>query len=272
MNKWYHISNTKLFIVLGISVLWIIAGILIYEFIGSKHGPEGGLDSIADAIVYVFFWRLLIYALPVLASLLCFLMWMFQKHRKAFIWLIIAAVVCFACSVVYNKYLKKYVDTPKHIAEKLESFEEWKKRQSIYGVNEKYTESDYICEYLMDTVSDAAAECRCYYSAEDIDKKTEYINAAMEAHYSELAHVKSWEYIPDVRKLIPARKDGDDEFLLNNSELCKIAEHYGKTLRTDHWYDRYMFKDSVIAEWYSWLPMMAVIYDDGSMDLLIAAG
>ena len=273
MNKWYHISNSKLFIVLGISVLWIIAGILIYDFIGSKHGPEGGLDSIADAIVYVFFWRLLIYALPVLASLTCFLMWMFQKHRKAFIWLIIAAVVCFAGSVVYNKCLKKHVNTPERVAENLQTYDKWENEQkSRYGLNEKYTESDLICDYVHDTVYDALTEYRIMYSEDDLALRTEYVNAALEARCSEIPHVESWEYIPDIRALIPPRSDGDDEFLLNNSELCIVAEHYKKELRTDHWYDRYQFKDSAIAEWYSWMPMCAVIYDDGTMDLVITTG
>ena len=273
MRKWFEITNTKLFIVLGISVLWIIAGILIYEFIGSKHGPDGGLDSIANAIVYVFFWRIIIYGIPVLVSAVSIFLWLFQNHRKAFVCVIAAIIVCILASVVYNKCLKKHVNTPERVAENLQTYEEWYKEQkSRYGLNEKYTESDLICDYVHDTVYDALTEYRIMYSEDDLALRTEYVNAALEARCSEIPHVESWEYIPDIRTLIPPRGDGDNEFLLNNSELCTVAEHYKKELRTDHWYDRYQFKDSVIAEWYSWMPMCAVIYDDGTMDLVITTG
>jgi hypothetical protein len=49
-----------------------------------------------------------------------------------------------------------------------------------------------------------------------------------------------------------------------------VAAHYQKTLNRSHWYDRYQFESFVIAEWYSWLPMLAIFYDDGTMDLIIA--
>ena len=104
----------------------------------------------------------------------------------------------------------------------------------------------------------------------DITIKNSYINAALEAHFRELPHVEGWEYIHDIREMIPQRKDGDVEFLLNNSDFRIIAEYYGKALRRDHWYDRYIFVSSPIAEWYSWLPMLMILYDDGTMDITIA--
>lgn len=55
MRAFFQITNTKLLIILGLSVLWIIAGTALYSLVGVKFGPDGGLDSIADAIVYVFF-------------------------------------------------------------------------------------------------------------------------------------------------------------------------------------------------------------------------
>jgi hypothetical protein len=214
-------------------------------------------------------WKLIIYAPPVLVSGISFIMWLWQRHWKALVWVVAAVILCVSASVIYDKCLKKYVHTPEYSAQKTESFVSWKERQALYGDEEKYTESDRICEYINSIVSDAVSEWEMFCPPEDTEKKLEYINSVMEAHIAELSHVSSWEYIPDVRKLIPPRHDGDTEFLLNNSEMCMIADHYGKTLRTDHWYDRYQFKDSFIAEWYSWLPEMAVIYDDGTMDLVI---
>ncbi|WP_044974202.1 hypothetical protein [Ruminococcus sp. HUN007] len=269
MGKWYNITGTRLLVIIGLSVLWIAAASVIYVLIGSEHGPHGGLDSIADAIVYAFIWKLFIYVLPVLVSVISFMMWLWQKHRRSFIWITAAAILCASASVVYERCLKKYVHTPEYAARKTESFEKWNERQYVSGIYEKYTESDRICTYINSIVSDAVSEWEMYCPPEDEEKKLVYINSVMEAHSGELSHVESWEYIPDVRKLIPPRKDGDPKFLLNNAEMCMIADHYGKKLRTDHWYDRYQFKDSFIAEWYSWLPEMAVIYDDGTMDLVI---
>nr|MCR4640404.1 hypothetical protein [Lachnospiraceae bacterium] len=66
--KWYEITNKKLLIILGISLLWMILGRVLYIVIGQKRGPKGGLDSLADAVVYVFIWRIFITGLPLLLS------------------------------------------------------------------------------------------------------------------------------------------------------------------------------------------------------------
>ncbi len=272
MKELFHITNTKLLIILGLSVLWIIAGTALYSLVGVKFGPDGGLDSIADAIVYVFFWRIMIYGIPLLVSGVTLFLWLFQKHRKVFVWIIAAVIVCITALIIYDKCLKKHVNTPERVAGHIDTYEEWGKEQARYGTTEKYTESDRICEYVQDVIYNAVSEYHSMNDEDDLARRTEYVNAALEAHYKELPHVESWEYIPDIRKLIPLRSDGDDEFLLNHSELCAVADHYGKKLRTDHWYDRYQFESSAIAEWYSWLPMCAVIYDDGTMDIVIATG
>ncbi|MBQ8949689.1 MAG: hypothetical protein IJ065_00800 [Eubacterium sp.] len=199
-QNWYWITDTKLLIILGISLVWIFAGWLLYGFVGVSHGPKGGIDKIAAHII---------------------------------------------------------------------SYENWLTKQKRYKIHENITSSDYICDYVKTIISDAISECCSMYPDNDISTKTLYINAAMEAHYQEIPGVTGWEYIPDVRDIVPVRADDDGKFLLNNRDLCLIAEHFQRSFRREHWYDRYQFKDFVIAEWYSWLPMTAVFYDDGTMDLVI---
>ena len=164
-----------------------------------------------------------------------------------------------------GKHLRKRINTPERISKKLLSYEDWCKKNA----NENRTESDFICDYIHDIVSDAISEFRRMYPDGDIMLKTAYINAALEAHFRELPHVEGWEYIHDIRERIPRRKDGDGKFLLKNSDFCVIADHYNKLLRRDHWYDRYIFVSSPIVEWYSWLPMLIILYDDGTMDITI---
>ena len=268
--SWYQITGKKLMIVLGISFLWIIAGWILYVFWGSEHGPEGGLDSIADAIAYVFIWKLFIYVPPIFLTVSSTLLWLWQNHRKAIIWLLAAVVIAFVLTKVYDRYIRKMVYTPERVATHTESFEEWEQKRRNDGVSEKWTENDLVCEYIGDLINKTLGEFRSMYDEDEIGTRTSYINAAVEAHYKEIPHVEGWEYIPDIRKIIPARIDGDDKFLLNNSELCGVAEHYQRTLNRNHWYDRYQFEQTVIAEWYSWLPMFVIFYDDGTLDIIIA--
>ena len=269
--NWYRITNKKMLIIMVISILWIIAGWILYDAVGQKHAPKGGLDSVGAAVAYVFFWKLIIYVPPVLVTVITGFMWLYQNHRKAVIWVILAVFVCAVLVVVYNKVIRRRVYTPEYVAGRLRTYEEWQQYQKMFPVIENTTESDRICDYIEDTVYDALVEFGSFYSGDEIALKTDYINAALEAHYSELPGVEGWEYIPDVRTMIPARNDGDDSFLLVNSDFCAIADHYGRTLRQDHRYDRYYFRESVIAEFYSWLPMLAVFYDDGTMDLLVSS-
>ncbi len=269
MNSWYYISGTELLIILGICVLWILAALFLFITIGTKKGPTGGIDSIANAIIYALIWRIIIYVLPGIVLCISIFLWLWQNHRQAFYWAVATIVLCIFLLIVYKRYLKKFVYTPEYTAPKTESFEKWKKRQAVYKTGVNYTESDLICEYANQLVSNAVAIFSGFYPPEDIEKKLSYINTFMETRYRELPHMESWDYIPDIRDMIPPRSDGSDRFLLEHSDFCLVAKHYGKTLRTDHWYDRYEFKRSFIAEWYSWLPMMALIYDDGTMDLII---
>ncbi len=266
MTEWYQINDIKLLIILGISLLWIIAGYGLYALIGVKHGPEGGIDQIANAIVYVFFWKVCIYIIPFIFSGVSLFLWLYQKHSSALKWVIAAIVAGCIFYMIYQKHLRKRINTPESISKKLPTYEDWCKTK----LNKRWTESDLICRYIHDIVSDAILEFRRMYPDGDIMLKTAYINAALEAHFRELPHVEGWEYIHDIRERIPQRKDQDGRFLLKHTDFCVIADHYNKALRRDHWYDRYIFVSSPIVEWYSWLPMIIILYDDGTMDITIA--
>ncbi len=270
--KWYQITGPKLLIILGISLLWMILGRVLYIVIGQKRGPKGGLDSLADAVVYVFIWRIFITGLPLLLSLTGGFTWLWQNHRPAVKWVMAGIVLLILGMVIYDKCIKKHVLTPERVAANTAAFDAWAEKEKKRGNYENRTFHDQICEYVGDIVSDVLAEYRGLYPEDRADLKRSYIDAAMEAHYRELTGVTGWEYIPDVRTLLPKHDDGDNKFLLNNREMRMIAEHYEKTLQRDHWYDRYCFEDTVIAEWYSWLPVLAVFYEDGTMDLVHAAG
>lgn len=271
MSNWFQITDKKMVIILGIALLWIISGHLLYIFIGSKHGPNGGLDSIGNAIAYVFLWRIIIYIPPTLLTIISFGLWLYQNHRKAILWVVLAIIICIIAAVSYDKYFKRKINTPQRVASHINSYSEWKKRAFGSAIGEKWTESDNICEYVKDIISEAIVEFNTMYSPEEIEVKKSYIDAAMETHYKEIPHVEGWEYIPDIRALIPARSDGDEKFLLNNHELCLVARHYHRTLRREHWYDKYQFKSSFVAEWYSWLPMFVILYDDETIDIVIVS-
>lgn len=270
--KWYQITGPKLLIILGISLLWIILGHIVYALIGVKRGPKGGLDSLADALVYVFVWRILIYGLPILLSLAAASAWLWQNHRPAVVWVIAAIVLLILGMVIYNKCIRKHVLTPERVAARVEAYDEWVEKERERGLREDRTVHDQICDYVGEIVGDVLAEYRSIYDEDSPERKRSYIDAVMEAHYREIPKVIGWEYIPDVRSLLPKHDDGDNKFLLNNREMRTLAEHYEKTLQRDHRYDRYCFEDTVIAEWYSWLPVLAIFYEDGTMDLVHAAG
>lgn len=270
-KKWYLISNKKLFLILGISLLWIIAGIVLYITVGAEHGPSGGLDSIAEAIVYVFFWQALTYGPPLLASAVTLCLWLWQHHRKVLLWIALGIVALAVLSAVYQRFFRKLVHTPKYEARQISSYEDWKVDWNMGGLFDYWTESDLICEYAGDVVSEATAAWRDLYPEEDIDRKEAYIDAAMEAHYRELPGVTGWEYLPDVTELLTGH-GSDTKYLLDHEDFLAVAEHYGRPLNLDHWRDVYEYDSAVVAEYYSWLPMMVIFYEDGTMDLIVAAG
>ncbi len=265
----FQITDIKMIWSLVLSVLWLVSGILLYAFIGVKHGPDGGLDKLADAFVHVFIWRLLIYGPPVLITSVAFALWLIQNHIKAIPIVVIIIITLILSGLLYKKYFKKIIYTPEKVAAGLCSFEEWHSRHAG-DVSRKDTEHDTICEYIGYLISEALSEYRSMHFEDDVSLKTAFIDAALKAHCSGLSPVESWKYFPDIKKLIPPRSDGDERFLLSNSDFRHIADRYHRTMNRDHRYDRYQFKDSVIAEWYSWLPMLAIFYNDGTMDMVIA--
>ena len=266
----FQITDIKMILTVALSVLWIVSGMLLYAFIGVKHGPDGGLDKLADAVVYVFIWRLFIYGPPVLITVLFFALWLIQNHIKAVPIAVIIIIALILGRILYIKFFRKIIYTPEKVAAGISSFEKWRSHNDEKSSVE-YTEHDIICRYSQYVISETMNEYRSMQSEDDVGLKTAFIDAALKAHCQELSQVEGWEYFPDIKKLlIPPRRDGDERFLLSNSDFRHIAGHYHRTMNRDHWYDRYQFKNSPIAEWFSWLPMLAIFYNDGTMDMVIA--
>ena len=266
----FQITDIKMILTVALSVLWIILGMLLYIFIGVKHGPQGGLDKLANAVVYVFIWRLFIYGPPILITTLLFALWLIQNHIKAVPIVVLIIVTLILSGLLYKRFFRKIIYTPERVAAGISSYEEWHRHNAGY-FSAGYTEHDMICKYIRYIISESLNEYRSMYSEDDTGLKTAFIDAALKAHCPELSQVEGWEYFPDIKKLpIPPRRDGDERFLLSHSDVRHIADHYHRTMNRDHWYDRYHFKNYAIIEWYSWLPMLAVFYNDGTMDMVIA--
>ena len=110
--------------------------------------PEGGLDKIGEAIAYVFIWRLFIYGLPILVSGVSFCLWLYQNHRKAVIWLLLAIAVCIVFAVAYRIWGRKLVETPERTAARIDTFEKWEQKMRRYGFPEDRTGSDRTRPYM----------------------------------------------------------------------------------------------------------------------------
>ena len=265
----FQITDIKMILTVALSVLWLVSGMLLYAFIGVKHGPDGGLDKLADAFVYVFIWRLLIYGPPILITSVAFALWLIQNHIKAVPIAVIIIIALILGRILYIKFFRKIIYTPEKVAAGISSFEKWRSHNAGESSVE-YTEHDIICNYIKYVISETMNEYRSMHPKDDVGLKTAFSDAALKAHCPELSQVEGWEYFPDIKKLIPPRSDGDERFLLSNSDFRHIADRYHRTMNRDHRYDRYQFKNSPIAEWFSWLPMLAIFYNDGTMDMVIA--
>ena len=151
-------------------------------------------------------------------------------------------------------------------------FEERKERASYYGAATR-TESDYICEYIGKKVVDATVLNIAHIYPKTYQKKRiEYVNAALQEATKTIPHVTGYQYIMDITSIIPKRTNAPAYgYLLNNSELIAVSKYYGKSLNTDHFGDRYQFGKVASNNFRSNYPMVAIFYDDGTMDLEVTA-
>ncbi len=253
-----------------IALIWLVAGRLLMWTLGAALAPSGGLDSIAAALVYVLFWRLLVWGPPIVLALIGLFSWIWKAHRGALVYIILGVVLLIAAVTVYQKVLRKYLLTPKRCAAKIESYASWaeeeRKGNALWGLTE-WTEQDYICEYVKEEVANATLG-RLLDVRQDADDKlrAKYLEASMERAVKDIPHVTGWENVQDILRILTPRSD-DDRFYLEDADYVAISAHYGRPLSRDHWNDRYTGRNSSADGFLSEYPMMMIFYDDGTMDI-----
>ena len=262
MSKQHRFKTKIYLIILGILIAKFVLSFVLFQTVGLDNAPEGGLDSIADAIVYVWLWELFAVYIPIAEIVGLTLVWLFMSHRKVFIALLAGAVTVVVGYLVYDNILKKYVMTPERAAQKVKPYEEWLEEASVsYRFSSfDYSDEDFICEYAEEVTDDA------YYTFADLHPdgdpalKEEYISAAMEQAFRNTSYVTGWEYVPDVDGIVTQTTAGLD--------TGALSEYYGRPLNNDHYFNRY--GDLMANGLYHDSSLMVIFYGDGTMDLVNA--
>ncbi|MCR4779150.1 MAG: hypothetical protein K5858_09920, partial [Lachnospiraceae bacterium] len=263
----------KLFV---IAVAWLVIGFVLILTVGQKFAPSGGLDALASAIVYVFFWRIIVFVPPVVLSCISLFTWLKGSHPGAIKYVLVGVGAALVFIFLWNTFGKKLTVTPESNAKRIPIYETWlaeeKERNANWGIK-GWTEHDYIYEYVKEkVVNDTLSNLKNAHPGEFEELRKTYIDAAMENVMGGISHVTGWEYVRDVETITGGRSDAPDYgYLLNNSELLQIAMRYGRELNRDHWYDRYQFGSSFTNDYSSTYPMMMLFYDDGTMDIVATA-
>lgn len=263
-------------ILLIIAIIWLFVGHILMWTLGRKLAPSGGLDSVANALFYVMVWRSLVWGPPIILTLVGLFSWLYNSHIGMIKYVILAIVFVIIlrkplCSVGHQILM-----TPLKNAAFIQKYDAWledrKERASYYGAATR-TESDYICEYIGQKVVDATVlNIAHIYPKTYPKKRVEYVNTALQEATKTIPHVTGYQYIMDITSIIPKRANASAYgYLLNNAELIAVSEHYGKKLNTDHFGDRYQFGKVGSNNFRSNYPMVAIFYDDGTMDLEVTA-
>ena len=253
--------KTKLYLILlGVLLAKLVISYVLFLTVGMSTAPEGGLDSIGQAIAHVFLWEVFAIYVPIAEIIGLTLVWLFMSHRKVFIGIIAGALTIAAGCFVYENCFKKIILTPEKAASKVQPYEEWKKENSgsyLYS-DFDYTEQDFICEYADNVIYDACYTFHELHHDGDDELKEEYISAAMEQAFRNTSYVVSWEYVPDAETLIYSHRTV-------TSEMKGIEEYYGKPLNINHYFNRY--GDPIANGFYTSTPLMVIFYKDGTIDL-----
>lgn len=263
-------------ILLIIAIIWLFVGHILMWTLGRKLAPSGGLDSIANALFYVMVWRSLVWGPPIILTLVGLFSWLYNSHIGMIKYVILAIVFVLILRKPLYSVGRQILMTPRKNAAAIQKYDAWledrKERASYYGVATR-TESDYICEYIGKKVVDATVLNIAHIYPKTYQKKRiEYVNAALQEATKTIPHVTGYEYIMDITSIIPQRANAPAYgYLLNNSELIAVSEYYGKSLNTDHFGDRYQFGKVGSNNFRSNYPMVAIFYDDGTMDLEVTA-
>ncbi|WP_074753938.1 hypothetical protein [Butyrivibrio fibrisolvens] len=263
-------------ILLIIAIIWLFVGHILMWTLGRKLAPSGGLDSIANALFYVMVWRSLVWGPPIILTLVGLFSWLYNSHIGMIKYVILAIVFVLILRKLYGTVGRQILMTPLKNAASIQKYDAWledrKERASYYSVAAR-TEYDYICEYIAKKVVDTTVLNIAHIYPKTYQKKrVEYVNAALQEATKTIPHVTGYEYIMDITSIIPKRTNAPAYgYLLSNAELLAISEHYGKRLNTEHFGDRYQFSKNASNNFHSNYPMVAIFYDDGTMDLEVTA-
>jgi hypothetical protein len=263
-------------ILLIIAIIWLFVGHILMWTLGRKLAPSGGLDSIANALFYVMVWRSSVWGPPIILTLVGLFSWLYNSHIGMIKYVILAIVFVLILRKPLYSVGRQILMTPRKNAAAIHKYDAWledrKERASYYGAATR-TEYDYICEYIANKVVNATVLNIAHIYPKTYQKKRiEYVNAVLQEATKTIPHVTGYEYIMDITSIIPKRTNAPAYgYLLNNSELIAVSEYYGKSLNKDHFGDRYQFGKVASNNFRSNYPMVAIFYDDGTMDLEVTA-
>lgn len=259
-----------------IAILWLIVGHILMWALARKFAPTGGMDAVGKAIFYVMVWKISVWGPPIILASISLFSWLYSNHRWMIKYVILALVLVIVLWKLYNTLGRQILMTPKKNASSIQKYPDWledeKNFYSRYGQS-RWTEYDYICDYIGQKVVDATvSNIHRIYPRTYQEIRVNYVNTALEETTKAVPHVTGYEYIMDITSIIGKRANSPSYgYLLGNEELLAVAEHYGKRLNTEHALNIYQFGKSAFNNFHSDYPMVALFYDDGTMDLVVTA-
>lgn len=240
-------NKTKFIKIVIIAIIWFVVGHILMYTIGAQHVPSGGLDSIANAILYVALWRIFASVIPIIIILISALIWLYTAHPR-FIKICFIIIIFGICTYKAAKFI---IYTPQYLAENSESYKEVCEQMNNFEKNEE-TECDridYYIEWQTSTVLDKAK-----IRAKTKEEKYDYIIAFLDYRIKELPNVVSYKYIQDASIIVDTDKKSyeQEEMLLKYTKATNWCEnHYYKT--------RYVDFEK---------PIIIIYYDDNTVDAI----
>ncbi|MBQ3061781.1 MAG: hypothetical protein IJD02_04995 [Lachnospiraceae bacterium] len=62
--------------------VWFLIGSILMRTVGSAFAPSGGLDSLADALVYAFIWEIVVLGVPIILLIIGVVIWLINRHSR----------------------------------------------------------------------------------------------------------------------------------------------------------------------------------------------
>ena len=189
-------KNKKMKTLIIIAILWFIIGFILMNTVAVKFGPSGGIDSIANALVYVIAWRFMVFVPPVLFLIGSIYMWLYDNHRNVFQ---IVSAVC-VCAVIlmilYNSVIKWFVYSPKYVAAQIQSYTDYA-ANSLNDYERAHWDEKAIISHYVDYRVDHVVEIiikRPVLNGKVIER---YVDAFMDYHTKEISYLAEWDYVPN---------------------------------------------------------------------------